>query len=161
MKPVEQPISSLCPNRRVILAALGGAAVLPAALAACGSSGSSGGSDASHAGHSEGAAAGAGTSAAPAGTTVPVADVPVGGAVLVGGSTPVLVAQPTAGKFEAHSAICTHQGGHLGAPQGTKSTCPLHGSVFNAETGAVERGPAAKPLPAVPVTRSGDVLHVG
>ncbi|MFP5347075.1 MAG: Rieske 2Fe-2S domain-containing protein, partial [Actinomycetes bacterium] len=39
--------------------------------------------------------------------------------------------------------------------------CPSHGSRFNAATGAVEKGPATSPLPAVPVRHEGNALVLG
>jgi cytochrome b6-f complex iron-sulfur subunit len=42
--------------------------------------------------------------------------------------------------------------------QGNKLSCPCHGSEFDALTGKVLRGPAASPLPSIPVTvTNGDV----
>jgi cytochrome b6-f complex iron-sulfur subunit len=157
MQPAEQPTPLPHPSRRVMLATLGGVVVLPGALIACGSS-----SDSNSAAHGSDDKAGAtAANSAGGGSTLPVAKVPVGQAVLVPGDKPVLVAQPTAGTFVAFSAICTHQGGTVGAPISGTATCPLHGSEFNALTGAVERGPALRPLPTVPVTRTGDTLRLG
>ena len=64
--------------------------------------------------------------------------VPVGG-------TAYVVAQPTAGNYVAHSAICPHQGCLCNAVQSGKAICPCHGSEFNVQTGAVEKGPAKGP----------------
>jgi cytochrome b6-f complex iron-sulfur subunit len=98
---------------------------------------------------------GSGTSAGGSGTggpLVPLAQVPVGGAVAAkdASGAPVVVAQPTSGTAVAFSAICTHMGCQV-APAGKQLNCPCHGSQYDALTGAVLRGPATKPLPAVAV----------
>lgn len=140
------------PNRRQALAAVGlGAGALT--LAACG------GSSAPPAVTT--AAAGPSGGAVPSGHTLAVlSQVPVGGAVAAtdaeGG--PIIVAQPTAGKAVAFSAICTHLGCTV-AVRGAELDCPCHGSRFNALTGAVINGPAPSPLPALAVAiRSGKVV---
>ncbi|BBA96656.1 putative iron-sulfur protein [Actinacidiphila reveromycinica] len=86
--------------------------------------------------------------------------VPVGGAKLYRDDK-VLVSQPTQGTFKAFSAVCTHQGCVLDTVDGTTASCPCHGSEFNAETGAVVRGPADKALPAVDVKAVGGKLTAG
>jgi cytochrome b6-f complex iron-sulfur subunit len=98
---------------------------------------------------------GSGTSAGGSGTggsLVPLAQVPVGGAVAAkdASGAPVVVAQPTSGNAVAFSAICTHMGCQV-APAGKQLNCPCHGSQYDALTGAVLKGPATKPLPAVAV----------
>lgn len=98
-----------------------------------------------------GASSGGGQSGAGK-TIVALSAVPVGGAVAAESADgkPIVVAQPTAGKAVAHSAICTHQGCTV-APAGKQLKCPCHGSVFDAMNGSVINGPAQSPLPAVPV----------
>ena len=98
------------------------------------------------------------SSSAPSTAEVIVATnaVPVGAAVLVtdpatGQQAHVL--QPTAGKFACLSAICTHSGCTV-AWAGNAFNCPCHGSKFDA-LGKVLRGPAARPLPAIPVKVEG------
>jgi cytochrome b6-f complex iron-sulfur subunit len=124
------------PTRRAVVVA-GGAAAASVLVACSGGSGTS--------------ASGAGGSAG-SGSLVALADVPVGGAVAAkdASGAPVVVAQPTAGKAVAFSAICTHQGCQV-APSGKQLKCPCHGSQFDAMSGAVLNGPATKPLPAVAV----------
>ncbi|MGZ4650530.1 MAG: QcrA and Rieske domain-containing protein [Kineosporiaceae bacterium] len=48
------------------------------------------------------------------------------------------MAQPTAGRVVAFSAVCTHQGCRVN-PAGPQLDCPCHGSVFDAFTGQVLR----------------------
>ena len=110
-----------------------------------------------------GAAGGATTtgSTSGGGPLAKLADVPVGGAVAAQGpSGPIIVAQPTAGQVVAHSAVCTHAGCMV-APAGAQLDCPCHGSIFDAFTGAVVRGPATAPLAAVPVKVSGQDVVAG
>ena len=58
-----------------------------------------------------------------------------------------------------HSAICTHQGCTVGE-SGKQLACPCHGSVFNAQTGAVVHGPAPLPLPAFKVAQVGNDIYI-
>jgi thiosulfate dehydrogenase [quinone] large subunit len=64
-----------------------------------------------------------------------------------GDGQPDIVIRQTNGTLVAHSAVCTHAGCTVGY-QGGQLLCPCHGSVFNAQTGAVITGPAVTPLPA-------------
>lgn len=52
------------------------------------------------------------------------------------------------GRLLGIDAKCTHAGGPLdqGHVDGTIVTCPLHGSQFDLQTGAVRRGPATRPV---------------
>ncbi|WP_187369631.1 ubiquinol-cytochrome c reductase iron-sulfur subunit [Fodinicola acaciae] len=81
-----------------------------------------------------------------------LSDIPVGQAIST--KTPdgrtVIVAQPTAGTAVAFSATCTHMGCTV-APVGKQLNCPCHGSQFDATTGKVLQGPAARPLSTVDV----------
>lgn len=100
---------------------------------------------------------------APAGLSVAASKVPVGGAVQLtapGSGDPVFVVQPKAGTFCAFSGACTHAGCTVLPPKDGKLVCPCHDSAFDAETGAVLRGPATEALPRYAVTRSGGVLRV-
>ncbi|MTD59253.1 Rieske (2Fe-2S) protein [Amycolatopsis pithecellobii] len=138
------------PTRRTVLTtgiAVAGAAAGTVALAACGSDSNSSGSN------------GSGNTvapAAPSGTAVgALADVQVGQckSVTVGGQAAIL-ARPTETTAACFSAICTHQGCTV-TPDGGELKCPCHGSVFNALTGAVKKGPAETPLPSIPVKVNG------
>ncbi|MFC5379577.1 ubiquinol-cytochrome c reductase iron-sulfur subunit [Aquipuribacter nitratireducens] len=173
-----------CSSRRSLLRALAGVGVTTIAagvLAACGNgeedavatdaagagdgtaAGATGGSGAgTEAGTDTGSQAGTGTTAggtdASAEATVPLADVPVGEAVVVDAlGTRLVVAQPTAGEVVAFSAACTHQGTTVEAAGGLELFCPNHGSRFDAGDGAaVVAGPAPTPLPSVPARVEGD-----
>jgi cytochrome b6-f complex iron-sulfur subunit len=157
------------PARRSVVR-LGAAAALGAtgvgALAGCGS-GSSGGPAAATSGAAaapDASAAGAGASAAGASAAgasassalATLADIPVGGAhaTAAADGSPIIIAQPVAGKVVAFSGKCTHQGCKV-LVDGGKLNCPCHGSSFDALTGMVLRGPATAPLPAMSVTLSG------
>ena len=87
------------------------------------------------------------------GSLAAVADIPVGGALVVQdgpGGKPVVLAQPRDGEVVAFSAVCTHQGCTVRAEQGGIQ-CPCHGSTYDL-TGKNTGGPAPSPLPAVEVT---------
>jgi thiosulfate dehydrogenase [quinone] large subunit len=107
------------------------------------------------------------TAAAPSGTAIgPASSVPVGGsASFTDPSTgdPSLVIQATRGAFVAFDAVCPHAGCTV-AYQNSAGViaCPCHGSEFNAETGAVIRGPAPQGLTSLAVKKgpNGD-LYVG
>ncbi|WP_236791272.1 ubiquinol-cytochrome c reductase iron-sulfur subunit [Amycolatopsis sp. GM8] len=137
-------------TRRTVLTtgvAVAGAAAGAVALAACGTgSGSS-----SNSGTGDTVAP-----AGPAGTAVgTLSEVEVGKckSVTVSGQ-PAILARPTDSTAACFSAICTHQGCTV-APAGNELHCPCHGSVFNALTGAVKKGPAEQPLPSIPVKVDG------
>ena len=86
--------------------------------------------------------------------TVALSSIPVGGAVSAQlGSTPIVVAQPSAGTVVAFSAVCTHAGCTV-APQGKEFDCPCHGSRFDGTTGDVITGPASTPLTKLTATVS-------
>ncbi|CAM5786429.1 QcrA and Rieske domain-containing protein [Cellulomonas persica] len=138
-----------CLDRRQLLTRAGGVGLAvagAAVLAACGSSATPGGG-------SSDAASSAGAASSGDGATSPlaqVADVPVGGALLVdSGGQKILLVQESQGTITAVSAICTHQGCTV-APGEGDLRCPCHNSVF-ALDGATVSGPAEKPLPSVEV----------
>jgi cytochrome b6-f complex iron-sulfur subunit len=90
---------------------------------------------------------------------VPLADVPVGGAVSAQvGDVDVLVTQPTEGEVHVFSAVCTHQGCAVVPGDGVLE-CPCHRSVFALTDAAVQSGPAPEPLGEIPVeVVDGDVV---
>ncbi|MGF1431209.1 ubiquinol-cytochrome c reductase iron-sulfur subunit, partial [Kitasatospora sp. LaBMicrA B282] len=111
-------------------------------------------------------APGAGGSAGGGGgkASVPVTAVPVGGSATVtdpASGDAVYIVQPKAGQYCGLSSVCTHAGCAVNAPRNGQLSCPCHGSLFDAATGAVLNGPAVKPLPRYTVTRNGDRLDLG
>ena len=97
----------------------------------------------------------------PPGTRIgPAADVPVGGSGSFqdpSSGDPSLVVQPSAGRFLAFDAVCPHAGCVVQYDPGNKLfACPCHGSVFNAETGAVESGPAPAGLTRLTIRMGSD-----
>ncbi len=90
---------------------------------------------------------------------VDLAKVPSGGGVVLAGKA-VVVTRAAGGAVHGFSAICTHLGCTVDAVQSGLIMCPCHGSEFNAFTGAVVRGPATRPLPAIAVVvRDGEVFR--
>lgn len=135
------PPSGPCLGRRPVLqiGLAGGVALVGAgALAACGN------------------APGTPPAAPTPGRLAGLGDVPVGSSTVVtsANGAPVALTRTAADHVVAHSAVCTHQGCTVGAA-GTTLACPCHGSVFDATTGAVQHGPADRPLPAIPVRIQG------
>lgn len=68
-----------------------------------------------------------------------------------------------AGGIVAYSAICVHAGCLVAAWKAAERhfLCPCHGSVYDpADRGRVVMGPAARPLPALPLTLSDSTLTV-
>lgn len=83
---------------------------------------------------------------------VPVADVPVGGGVVLAAAG-VVVTQPRRGEFRGFSATCPHAEVVLSEVTADDIYCgDGHGSRFALEDGAVLTGPATSPLSEVPVT---------
>jgi Rieske Fe-S protein len=68
----------------------------------------------------------------------------------------VVLTRDGSGTVHGVSAVCTHQGCTVSSPHDGVVNCPCHGSRFDASTGKVLRGPATRPLPAVPVSVQGD-----
>jgi cytochrome b6-f complex iron-sulfur subunit len=74
---------------------------------------------------------------------------------------PAVVLQRAPGVFVAFSAICTHLGCIVRwLPEKGEFLCPCHAGRY-ASDGKVLGGPPPKPMPAIPVTLSGDNLLVG
>jgi Rieske Fe-S protein len=93
--------------------------------------------------------------AAPSGPSVPVADVPVGGGVILEDAKYV-VTQPTEGEFKAFSSICTHQGCPVSEISGDAIICKCHGSQFSIKDGSVLKKPAEAPLKEATAVVAGD-----
>ena len=106
------------------------------------------------------------TTAAPPASTPPgkklgsASEVPVGGSATFSDPAtgdPGLVIQGTAGRFVAFDAVCPHAGCTVAYQRGAKIiACPCHGSEFNAQTGAVETGPASQNLQSIRVQLGSD-----
>ncbi|MGH9971191.1 MAG: Rieske (2Fe-2S) protein [Pyrinomonadaceae bacterium] len=66
------------------------------------------------------------------------------------------------GHLHAFDDTCTHRGCSLaeGKLDGTRVTCPCHGSEFDVTSGAVLRGPAQSPVRSRLVRAEGDDLLV-
>jgi Rieske Fe-S protein len=94
---------------------------------------------------------------APGAALTKTADVPVGSGVIV---DDIVVTQPTAGKFEAFSSVCTHAGCNVSEVADGLITCPCHGSKFNLD-GTVSHGPAKSPLESKSIKVQGDSIIAG
>ena len=147
------------PTRRRVLGLALGAGAGSAFLAACG--GSSGGDSAAASPDASTPAASNSSSAdpSPAGgkSLAAVADVPVGGGVVIA-SPQVVVTQPTAGEFKAFSSICTHLSCPVARVKAGLIESDCHGSRYSAADGSVKNGPATRPLKEIPVKVDGDQI---
>lgn len=85
-------------------------------------------------------------------------EVPPGGGVILGDDHIVLT-RTSDGELHAFSAVCTHQGCTVATVADGTIDCPCHGSRFDALTGAVRHGPAARPLPPVTVVVLGGNVY--
>ena len=85
-------------------------------------------------------------------------EIPVGGGTILADKE-IVITQPTAGKFMAFSAVCTHQGCIVDEVSGGTINCPCHGSKFKLD-GSVSQGPATQPLSARTVKVSGDQISL-
>ena len=142
-------LEALSSRRRTVIVGAGLGAVT-AALAACATDRKPA------AGSSSAPAQPSGSPTAPT-TLAKMADVPVGGGVIVGD---FVVTQPAAGVFKGLSSVCTHAGCNLSAIVDGKLDCPCHGSKFNLD-GTVAQGPATTPLESKPITVRGDSIVAG
>ncbi|MGI8868935.1 MAG: Rieske (2Fe-2S) protein [Mycobacteriales bacterium] len=88
----------------------------------------------------------------------PVGQVPASGGLILTGPKIVLT-RGSGGSVHGFSAVCTHQGCTVSAVAKDVISCPCHGSRFNAQTGAVIAGPAARPLPAIAVVVRGGRIY--
>lgn len=125
-------------------------------LAACSSSDSG---ESASSGSPSAASPSSGGGGGAAGTKIETSKVPVNGGFVDEGAK-VVVTQPSAGSYKAFTAVCPHEGCLVSKVDGGKITCPCHGSEFNAETGAVEKGPAEKGLEAKKAAVSGSTITV-
>lgn len=139
-------------SRRRLVGTTAAAAVTAPVLAACGTEGGTTAKE----GPASRVVDAPTESATPEGEAlVAVADVPVGGGVVVDG---VVVTQPSEDSFRAFEAVCTHQ--RCAITQVTdRIDCTCHYSHFSLSDGSVVEGPAQFALPAVRVTVAGDTIH--
>lgn len=134
-------------NRRTVLAA-GGVVAVGGVLAAC-STGSDENVDGAPA--AEESTQNEQPAASDVSGLVAVADVPVGGGVVIE-NPPIVVTQPEAGSIKAFTAICPHQGCLVDEVVDNEIICPCHQSRFSAVDGAVITGPAMQGLGEASVT---------
>ena len=107
-------------------------------------------------------------SPSPSSTAIHTGDIPVGsGKIFVDlDDDGTVVTQPTAGRFLAFSATCTHRGCTLRSISDGTINCPCHGARFSIKDGSVVRAgdgvptDGTAPLPPKQVTISGDTLTV-
>ncbi|MGH3360965.1 MAG: Rieske (2Fe-2S) protein [Nocardioides sp.] len=86
-------------------------------------------------------------------------EIPVGGGVVLRDQN-VVVTQPAAGRFEAFTATCTHEGNPVGVVEDNTITCQYHGSQYDAASGEVTRGPAVNGLTPVKIkVRTGQITR--
>ncbi|MGO2112499.1 MAG: ubiquinol-cytochrome c reductase iron-sulfur subunit [Pseudoclavibacter sp.] len=151
------PAPHLGVSRRTFTAA-GGSVAVAGLLAACvadgGGTAPSGGGGTQVESTEPGAAGGDDALA-----TVALADVPVGGGLIVS-EVPLVVTQPTEGEVHAFSGICTHQGCAVGQVDANGIVCPCHSSTFDLTDGSVLQGPAAEALPVLTAELEGDSITV-
>ncbi len=87
-----------------------------------------------------------------------LASVPARGGLVLSAASVVLT-RSAAGELHAFSSVCTHQGCPVNQVSGTTIHCPCHGSRFDAATGAVVTGPAARALAPVRVSVRGGSVY--
>ncbi|MFB7091193.1 Rieske (2Fe-2S) protein [Streptomyces sp. NPDC056296] len=127
------------PTRRTVLLSTGAAAL----VVGCGGGGGDG--DAS--------------AASPGQELAPTSDIPVGGGKIFA-DRKIVVTQPEQGEFKAFSAICTHQNCLVSDVRDGSIDCSCHGSRFSITDGAVEQGPATRPLPEERIAVDGNSVRL-
>jgi Rieske Fe-S protein len=162
-------------SRRTVIrgaAVAGAAAVTGLGLTACSDDSSNGGGSGSAANTAQNTAPSTGTSAGSDATTgaaggggggaaggqalARTSEIPVGGGKVI--DKKIVITQPSAGKFEAFSAICTHNGCPVNRVENNTIKCPCHQSQFSAVDGSVKGGPAPAPLAKINITVQGDSI---
>jgi Rieske Fe-S protein len=89
-----------------------------------------------------------------------VTSIPENGGVILQDQKVVLTRE-TGNNVHCFTAVCTHQGCLVSDVADGKITCPCHGSVYDANTGAVVAGPAPAALSAVPVSVVNGSVYTG
>ncbi len=148
-------------NRRLVLLGAGAVGVA-GVLAACGGGddeASAGGGAAETPAQTEPGPTPVETSEPPsdggAAGVVAVADVPVGGGVVIAAER-LVVTQPAEGEFKGFDSTCTHQACQVAEVADGEIKCPCHGSRYSIEDGSVVGGPAPDPLTEVGLAVEGD-----
>jgi nitrite reductase/ring-hydroxylating ferredoxin subunit len=98
--------------------------------------------------------------ASPSGALAAIADVPVGGGVVVPDAKVVIV-QPTEGAILGYTAVCPHQGCLVSEVVDNTIVCACHQSIFSSEDGAVISGPATTGLASADVQIDGNYVVLG
>lgn len=142
-------------NRRHVLAT-GGIVAAATVVAACSSGGSGMTGEPAESPLATPDAGGA----SPDGALVAIADIPVGGGVVVA-DPPLVIVQPTEGAILGYTAVCPHQGCLVSEVVDNQIVCPCHQSYFSAEDGAVVSGPAKTGLASADVQIDGDYVVLG
>ncbi|MGW6539528.1 Rieske (2Fe-2S) protein [Streptomyces sp. NPDC055051] len=151
--------SRTTPRRTVLLAAAALTTATAATTTGCGSDGDGGDGGTESGAPATGEPTGGATSG-PAGTPLAsTSEIPVGGGTVFK-DRKVVVTQPVEGEFKAFSAVCTHQNCLVNKVANGTIDCPCHGSRFAITDGAVEAGPAPRPLPAEEITVSGETISL-
>lgn len=91
--------------------------------------------------------------------SVPLADIPVGGGLVLSDAR-FVVTQPTAGVYKAFDRTCTHSECPVKKVADGTIQCTCHGSKFAIADGSVVQGPATKPLAARKAVVEGDHLNL-
>ncbi len=91
---------------------------------------------------------------------IQVADVPVGGGLIVE-STRFVVTQPKEGEFHAFDRTCPHSQCPVSEVNGQGIICNCHGSMFDLTDGHALRGPATEGLKPASIAQDGDELKIG
>jgi Rieske Fe-S protein len=146
-------------TRRVMLRGATVSGVALPFLAACGDGGDGASSGADGADEPSGTAASEEPDDSAGGTTVPAADVPVGGGTVLKNDK-IVVTQPTEGDFKAFTAVCTHQGCTVTKVEADEIVCACHGSRFSIEDGSPVAGPAQSALAGKNVSVEGAQVSV-
>ena len=146
-------------SRRIVFTGLGSLGVA-AALAGCGTTQASGTqSSAPTSGGSTGSSGASGAGTGSTGTVLATtAEIPVGGGLILSDQR-IVITQPTAGTFDAFSAVCTHQGNIVTSVANGTITCAFHGSTYSASSGHVTGGPAPSALPSVAIKIKGGSIY--